>query len=67
MSIGVVVGPLMIFANSVYNPNALEQSGLTWFFLAIAMLPLMGIGIGLLMFRRESHAAKDISISPKWC
>ena len=63
MFIGVVVGPLVLFAIGGRDSNILGQLGLAWSFLAITLLLLISIGVGLSMFRR---VAGDLSISPKY-
>lgn len=65
MFIGVVVGPLVLFAIAGRNPSLLVQPSLAWPFLAIAFLLFIGVGGGFLNFRQEHHSAKDLSISPK--
>jgi hypothetical protein len=60
----VVVGPLLVFVIGGRNANLTAQPGLVWFFLAIALLLVVGIGGGFLMFRHESHPARDISLTP---
>jgi hypothetical protein len=63
MFIGVVVGPLVLLAIGGRDSNTLGQLGLAWSFLLIALLVLISMSSGFWMFRHESHAAKDISIS----
>jgi|GEM_PF-2590686 len=65
MLIGVVVAPLVVFAIGGRNANIPEQPALAWSFLAIALLLIVAVGGGFLMFRREP-AAKDLSISPRY-
>ena len=65
MFIGVVVGPLILLAIGGRSPNLLGPHGLAWSILAITLLLIISIGSGCLMFRRESRAAQDLSISPK--
>jgi hypothetical protein len=60
----VVVGPLLVFVIGGRNSNLEAQPGLVWLFLAIALLVMVGIGGGFLMFRRESHPARDNSLIP---
>jgi hypothetical protein len=60
----VVVGPLLVFVIGGRNANLEAQPGLVWFFMAIALLLIVGIGGGFLMFRREAQAAGDISLIP---
>jgi hypothetical protein len=54
----VVAGPLVLIVIGVYNPNILGQSNIAWSFLAIALLILICIGGGFLLFRRKSDAGK---------
>ena len=65
MLIGVVVVPLLVFAIGGRNANIPEQPALAWSFLAIALLLIVAVGGGFLMFRREPAVAKDLSISPR--
>ena len=65
MFIGVVVGPLVLFALGGRNPNTLGQHGLVWSLLGITLLLLISVGGGFWLFRRESHVGKDLSINPK--
>ena len=60
----VVVGPLLVFVIGGRNSNLEAQPGLVWFFLAIALLLIVGIGGGFLMFMREAPATRDISLIP---
>ena len=60
--VGVVVGPLVMFAIGGRPTNSLGQPGLVWSFLAIALLILTGIGLGFWMFSKD---ARRVSISPK--
>ena len=65
MFIGVVVGPLVLFAIVGRNPSLLVQPSWAWPFLAIALLLFISVGGGFLKFRLESHATANLSISPK--
>jgi hypothetical protein len=67
MFVGVVAGPLVLLALGGRIPNAPDQPGLAWSFLAITLLLLMGIGGGfMMMFRRQPHVAKEnLTITPK--
>ncbi len=58
MFIGVVVGPLALFAVGGRDSNTLWEIGL-----AISLLLFISLGAGFSMFRRE---ARVLSISPKY-
>jgi hypothetical protein len=62
MFIGVVVGPLVLLAVGGRDLNTLWETGLAWSFLAIALMLLISLGSGFLMFRRKARVP---SISPK--
>jgi hypothetical protein len=62
MSIGVVVGPLLLLAVGGRDLTPLWETGLAWSFLSIALLLLISPGAGFLMFKRK---ARIPSISPK--
>ena len=55
----------MLFVMGGRTPKLRSQPSLRWYFLLTSLFLLVSIGIGCLLFRRESHAAQDISISPK--
>ena len=65
MFVGVVVAPLVLLAIGGRSPAALGQSGLIWSFAAIALLLLVSVGGGFLMFRRQAHVGASLSIEPK--
>lgn len=50
MFLGVVPGSLLLFATRGRDFSVLQQSGLAWSFLAMAMLLLNAIAIGCWMF-----------------
>jgi hypothetical protein len=62
---GAVIGPFVMFSfEGSENAGANEQQ-FPWYFLVIVILLVLVImGVGFLMFTRESHHADDISISP---
>lgn len=62
---GAVIGPFVMFSfEGSDSANANEQY-FPWYFLVIVILLVLVImGVGFLMFTRESHHADDISISP---
>jgi hypothetical protein len=61
----VVTGPLVLIVIGVYNPNILGQASIAWPFLAIALLILICIGGGFLMFRRKSDAGERSLYQPE--
>ena len=52
----VVAGPFVLFVIGLYNPNILGQASRGWSFMAIALLLVISIGGGFLIFRRQSDA-----------
>lgn len=54
--IGVVAGPLALVAIIGPTTQAREPPGLIWFFITVALLLVIGTGIGLSVFRREATA-----------
>jgi hypothetical protein len=65
MFILVVAGPLVLLVIGAYNPNILGQASIAWSFLAIALLILICIGGGFLMFRRKSDAGERSLYQPE--
>jgi hypothetical protein len=63
MFIGAVVGPLVLLAVGGRDSNILWETGMAWSFLAIALLLLISLGAGFLMFRRETRVP---SIGPNY-
>ncbi len=64
--IGAVVGPFVLLAIGGRDPNRPDQPNLPWYFLVIVLvLLLIIIGVGFVMFTRESHHNEEISISPE--
>jgi hypothetical protein len=61
--IGVVVGPLVLLVVGGRDSGTLSEIGLALSFLAIALLLLISLSVGFLMFRREARVP---SISPKY-
>jgi hypothetical protein len=64
--IGVIAGPLMLFVVGGDAPVTSGYPDLRWLFIAISLLLLVGIGVGLLMFRRDPNTIKEISVSPNY-
>ena len=64
--VGAVVLPFVLLAvggNDPANPN---HSNLPWYFLVIVILVVLAIvGVGFVLFTRESHYDEEISISPE--
>lgn len=64
--VGAVVGPFVLLAvggNDPANPN---QANLPWYFLVIVILVVLAlVGVGFVLFTRESHHDEEISISPE--
>lgn len=64
--IGAVVGPFILLAIGGRDPNRSDQPNLPWYFLVIVLaLVLVIVGVGFVMFTRESHYEDEISISPE--
>ncbi len=63
MFITVVVGPLVLLVIGGYS--ILGLAGSAWFFLAIALLLIVGIGGGFLMSRRKSDASERSLYQPE--
>lgn len=63
--LGAIVGPFVLLAVSGSDPANPNQTNLPWYFLVIVIVVVLAImGVGFLMFTRESHT-DDISISPE--
>jgi hypothetical protein len=64
--VGVVVGPFVLLAVSGGDPTNPSQPNLPWYFLAVVLsLVLVIVGVGFVMFTRESKYEDEISISPE--
>jgi MFS family permease len=62
--LGAVIGPFVLLAISGTDPASPDQASLPWYVLVMVILVvLVVIGVGFLMFTRESHP-EDTSISP---
>jgi hypothetical protein len=63
---GAVIGPFVLFSFEGSDAGSANEQHLPWYFLAIVILLVLVImGIGFLMFTRESRNADDISIRPQ--
>jgi hypothetical protein len=63
MFILVVVGPLVLIVIGGYD-QSMPGLASAWFFLAIALLLIVSIGSGFLMFRRKSDAGERSLYQP---
>jgi hypothetical protein len=54
MSMGAVIWPLALLVVGGRDSGILSEIALAWSFLAIALLLLISLGAGFLMFRREA-------------
>jgi hypothetical protein len=64
--VGAVVGPFVLLAIGGRDPRNPTAPILPWYFLAIVlMLVLVIVGVGFVLFTRESHYEDEISISPE--
>jgi MFS family permease len=62
--LGAVIGPFVLLAIGGTDPTNPDQASLPWYVLVIVILiVLVVIGVGFLMFTRESHP-EEVSISP---
>jgi hypothetical protein len=64
MFILVVVGPLVLIVIGGYDLSIPGLASSAWFFLAIALLLIVSIGGGFLMFRRKSDAGERSLYQP---
>ena len=63
--LGAIVGPFVLLAIGGRDPNRPDQPNLPCYFLAIVLiLVLVIVGVGFVLFTRESHYDEEISISP---
>ena len=64
--VGAVVGPFVLLAVGGNDPSIPNQANLPWYFLVIVILVVLAIvGVGFVLFTRESHYDDEISISPE--
>jgi hypothetical protein len=63
---GAVIGPFVMFSFEGGDVNNASEQQFPWYFLVVVILLVLVImGIGFLMFTRESHDADEISINPQ--
>jgi hypothetical protein len=65
MFMGVVVAPFLAFAIDGRNPNDLGQFSLARSLMAVALLLLISVSSGALLYRRRPRAAAGLSILAK--
>ena len=64
--VGAVAGPFVLLALGGADPTNPSQPNLPWYFLVIViLLVLIIVGVGFVLFTRESHYDEEISISPE--
>jgi hypothetical protein len=64
--VGAVAGPFVLLALGGADPTNPSQPNLPWYFLVIViLLVLVIVGVGFVLFTRESHYDDEISISPE--
>lgn len=64
--VGAVVGPFVLLALGGADPTNPNQQNLPWYFLVIVILIVLAlVGVGFILFTRESHYEDEISISPE--
>jgi MFS family permease len=64
--VGAIVGPFVLLAIGGSDPNNPNETNLPWYFLVIVLVIVLAIvGVGFLMFTRESRDSEEISISPE--
>jgi hypothetical protein len=64
--LGAIVGPFILLAVGGRDPGDTNRPGLPWYFLAIVLvLVLVIMGVGFVLFARESQQTEEISIRPE--
>ncbi|MBI3650490.1 MAG: hypothetical protein HY231_05515 [Acidobacteria bacterium] len=62
---GAVIGPFVLFSFDGSESESASDQQFPWYFLVfVILLVLVIMGIGFLMFTRETHDADEISINP---
>jgi len=64
--VGAIVGPFVLLAIGGRDPANPNAPNLPWYFLTtVLVLVLAIVGVGFVLFTRESHYDDEISISPE--
>jgi hypothetical protein len=64
--VGAIVGPFVLLATGGGDPKNPNETNLPWYFLVTVLVIVLAIvGVGFLMFTRESRDSEEISISPE--
>jgi hypothetical protein len=64
--VGAIVGPFVLLAIGGRDPANPNAPNLPWYFLTtVLVLVLVIVGVGFVLFTRESHYDDEISISPE--
>ncbi|MFP5260472.1 MAG: hypothetical protein ACLGJB_01035 [Blastocatellia bacterium] len=64
--VGAIVGPFVLLATGGGDPGNPNETNLPWYFLVTVLVIVLAIvGVGFLMFTRESRDSEEISISPE--
>lgn len=64
--VGAIVGPFALLAVGGRDPSNPNAASIPWYFLVIVLLVVLVIvGVGFVLFTRESHYEDEISISPE--
>jgi MFS family permease len=63
---GAIVGPFVLLAIGGHDASNQNATNLPWYFLAIVLVAVLVIvGVGFVLFTRESNYEDEISISPE--